>query len=312
MKTISIVTPCYNEELNIRECYATIKALFETELAGYTREHVFCDNASGDATVDILREIAASDPCVKIILNARNFGPMRSNYNGVMAASGDAVLLFMPADMQDPPELVPDFVRRWENGAEIVYGIRKIREENAVMRSLRAAYYRVLTALTELTLPQGVGDFQLVDRKVVEAMRKIDDVYPFMRMMTFECGFKAVGVPYRWVERRRGFSKNSMLNLVDQGMNGLVTFTLAPLRLVLFAGFTIAGLSLLYALFNLVIAALFYQQVAQPGIMTIIIAVFFFGGVQLFSIGVLAEYILAIYAQVRKKPVVFERERINF
>ena len=312
MKTISIVTPCYNEELNVRECHAAVKALFDGELKAYRREHVFCDNASNDGTAAILRDIAARDPDIKVILNARNFGAMRSNYNGVMATTGDAVLLFLPADMQDPPELIPQFVKLWEDGAEVVYGIRKIREENAAMRFLRRFYYRILTSLSDLRAPRGVGDFQLVDRKVVEAMRHIDDAYPFMRMMTFECGYKAVGVPYKWVERRRGLSTNSMFSLVDQGMNGLVTFTVAPLRVVLFAGFAIAALAVAYAMVNLVLGVIFYRTFAQPGIMTIITAVFFFGGVQLFSIGVLAEYILAIYSQVRRKPVVFERERINF
>ncbi|WP_036284670.1 glycosyltransferase family 2 protein [Methylocystis sp. ATCC 49242] len=312
MKTISIVTPCYNEEMNVRECYAAIRTLFDNELKGYVREHVFCDNASTDRTVEILREIAAEDKNVRVILNARNFGPMRSNYNGVMAATGDAVLLFFPADMQDPPELIPQFVELWAQGYEVVYGIRKIREENATMRALRQLYYRMLTSLSELSLPRGVGDFQLVDRKVIEAMRMIEDSYPFMRMMTFECGFRSVGVPYKWVERRRGVSRNSLFNLIDQGMNGLVTNTLAPLRLLLFGGFVIAALALAYAFFNLVLGVIYYRTIAQPGIMTIITAVFFFGGVQLFSIGVLAEYVLAIYAQVRRKPVVFERERINF
>jgi polyisoprenyl-phosphate glycosyltransferase len=312
VKTISVVTPCYNEEANIRECYAAIKRLFETQLKDYRREHVFCDNASRDRTVEILREIAARDADVKVILNARNFGPMRSNYNGVMAATGDAVLLFFPADMQDPPELIPQFVQLWEEGAEVVFGIRKVREENATMRTLRNLYYGMLTSLSELSVPRGVGDFQLVDRKVVEAMRKIEDSYPFMRMMTFECGFKSVGVPYKWVERRRGVSSNTIRHLIDQGMNGLVTNTLAPLRLLLFLGFAIAALSLFYAFVNLVLGVVFYRTIAQPGIMTIITALFFFGGVQLFAIGVLAEYVLAIYSQVRRKPVVFERERINF
>lgn len=312
MKTISIVTPCYNEELNIRECYEAVKALFEGELKDYRREHVFCDNASSDRTVEMLRGIAEADNHVKIILNARNFGPLRSNYNGVMASTGDAVLLFLPADLQDPPELIPQFVKLWAQGYEVVYGIRKIREENSVMRSLRATYYRLLTSLTELSLPPGVGDFQLVDRKVIEAMRHIEDAYPFMRMMTFECGFRSVGIPYKWVERRRGLSRNSLFNLIDQGLNGLVTFTPAPLRLMLFIGFVIATLSILYAFFNLLLGLFFYRTLAQPGVMTLITAVFFFGGVQLFSIGVLAEYILAIYSQVRRKPIVFERERINF
>lgn len=312
MKTISIVTPCYNEEMNVRHCYEAVRALFVDELADYRREHIFCDNASADRTSDILRDIAACDSDVKIILNARNFGPMRSNYNGVMAATGDAVVLLVPADMQDPPELIPQFVKLWAEGAEIVYGIRRLREENALMRMVRNSYYRLLAGLSEYRLPPGVGDFQLVDRKVVEAMRQIEDAYPFMRMMTFECGFKSVGVPYKWVKRRRGISGNSLTNLVDQGMNGLVTNTLAPLRLLLFGGFAIAGAALLYAFFNLILGIIFYRSVAAPGVMTIITAVFFFGGVQLFSIGVLAEYVLAIYAQVRRKPVVFERERINF
>jgi polyisoprenyl-phosphate glycosyltransferase len=312
MKTISIVTPCYNEEMNVAECHARVKALFEGPLRNYHREHVFCDNASTDETLGRLKEIAATDACVKVIANARNFGPLRSNYNGVMATKGDAVLLFLPADMQDPPELLPRLFELWEGGNEIIYGIRKVREESWLMRNVRGVYYRVLTGLSELAVPPGVGDFQLVDRKVVEAMRQIEDAFPFMRMMTFECGYKAVGVPYVWVRRKRGFSKYTLARLIEDGMNGLVTFTAAPLRLLLFIGFGLAALALAYALYNLVIGLLYYRQLAPPGTMTIITALFFFGGVQLFSIGVLAEYILAIYSQVRRKPVVFERERINF
>jgi len=312
MKTISIVTPCYNEDMNVRDCHAAIKALFDGPLQAYAREHIFCDNASTDDTATALRALAAEDPCVKIILNARNFGPLRSNFNGVMAATGDAVILFMPADMQDPPALIPEFVKLWEAGYEVVYGIRRRREESLLMRSVRGAYYRTLTSLTDLTAPPGVGDFQLADRKVVEAMRQIDDAFPFMRMMTFECGFRAVGVPYTWTRRQRGVSKYNLARLVEDGMNGLVTFTAAPLRLTLFAGFAIAAASLAYAFFSFVTGLIYYRQLAAPGIMTIITAVFFFGGVQLFCIGVLAEYILAIYSQVRRKPIVFERERINF
>ena len=311
VKTISVVTPCFNEELNVRECYEAVKTVFETALPGYRREHVFCDNSSEDGTVEILREIAANDPDVRIIINARNFGPLRSNYNGVMATTGEAVLLFLPADLQDPPGLLPEFVKLWEGGYEVVYGIRQTREEGSVMRAARSFYYHLLTRMSDLQVPPHVGEFQLVDRKVIEAMRQIDDVYPFMRMMTFECGFSAVGVPYRWLRRARGVSTNSLLRLIDQGMNGLVSFTLAPVRLVLFAGLFVAALAMIYAMATLILS-LFFSPPAQPGIETIIVAVFFFGGVQLFAVGVLGEYILAIYAQVRKKPVVFERERINF
>lgn len=309
---ISIVTPCYNEDMNIRECYETVRKLFETELVGYAREHIFCDNASTDETLTILKSIAKHDPSVRIIVNARNFGPLKNTFNGVMASSGDAVLLFLPADLQDPPDLLPEFVKLWEQGYEIVYGIRATREEGWLMRSIRNGYYRLLTRFSEVDVPPGVGDFQLVDRRIVEAMRRVHDGYPFMRMMTFECGGRSVGVPYTWRARKRGMSKNRASALVDQALNGLVSFTTAPLRLGLFVGFALSFLSLVYATANLVIGLLLYRELAAPGIMTLIVAIFFFGGVQLFFMGMIGEYVLAIYGQVRDKPVVFERERVNF
>ncbi|SEM33885.1 glycosyltransferase family 2 protein [Bradyrhizobium sp. OK095] len=312
VKTISVITPCYNEELNVRDCYEAIRKIFDSELKGYRREHIFCDNASDDRTMEILREIATQDPAVKIIVNARNFGPLRNTYNGVMASTGDAVLLFMPADMQDPPDLLPQFVELWEAGNEIVYGIRAVREENRLMRGLRGAYYSVLTRFSELKVPPGVGDFQLVDREVVERMRQVRDGYPFMRMMTFECGGRAVGVPYTWRARKKGLSKNRAAALIDQGINGLVSFTSAPLRIGLYAGFALSFASIAYAVINLLLGFVLYQRLAEPGILTLIVAMFFFGGVQLFFMGMIGEYILAIYGQVREKPVVFERERVNF
>jgi polyisoprenyl-phosphate glycosyltransferase len=312
MKTISIITPCYNEEETVRDCYEAVRRLFEQELPGYRREHIFCDNASTDNTLQILRSIASNDPSVRVIVNARNFGPLKNTFNGVMASSGDAVLLFLPADLQDPPELIPQFVKLWEAGNEIVYGIRATREEGWLMRNLRGAYYRLLTRFSEISVPPGVGDFQLVDRRVVDAMRQVRDGYPFMRMMTFECGGRAIGVPYTWRARKKGFSKNKATALIDQGLNGLVSFTNAPLRLGLFVGFLLSFLSLLYAFINFLIGLIRFQQVAEPGILTLIVAIFFFGGVQLFFMGMIGEYVLAIYGQVRAKPVVFERERINF
>ena len=312
VKTISVITPCYNEELNVRDCYEAVRRIFDEKLSSYKREHIFCDNASDDRTVDILREIATNDSSVRIIVNARNFGPLRNTFNGVMASSGDAVLLFMPADLQDPPELIPDFVNLWEAGNEIVYGIRAVREEGRLMRTIRNAYYRLLTRFSEVKVPPGVGDFQLVDRRVVEAMRRVRDGYPFMRMMTFECGGRAVGVPYTWRERKKGLSKNRAAALIDQGLNGLVSFTTAPLRFGLFAGFIISFVSIAYSILNFLIGLIMYQRLAEPGIITLIVAMFFFGGVQLFFMGMIGEYVLAIYGQVREKPVVFERERFNF
>jgi polyisoprenyl-phosphate glycosyltransferase len=310
-KTISIITPCFNEEASIVACYEAIKKIFDAELPNYTREHIFCDNASSDRTVEYLKQIAASDPSVKIIVNSRNFGILKNTYNGVLSATGDAVLLFMPVDLQDPPELIPSFVKKWEEGFEIVYGIRAEREEGFVIAAARKAYYQLLSKLTYVNYPPNVGDFQLVDRRVLDAMRQIKDAQPFMRLMTFDCGFKSVGISYTWRARKIGKSQNSLLHMFDQGLNGIISFSGAPVRVALVMGFAIAGISILYAL-AIFFLALFGMIESQSGIPTVIVALFFFGGVQLFFLGVLGEYILAIYNQVRSKPLVIERERINF
>lgn len=310
-KTISIITPCFNEETSIRECYETIKRIMDAELPGYGREHIFCDNSSTDRTVAILREIAAADKSVKVIVNSRNFGILRNNYNGVLSATGDAVVLFMPVDMQDPPELIPTFVKHWEAGSEVVYGIRAQRQEAFLMRNSRRLYYHILSRLSYVDYPPNVGDFQLVDRKVVDSMKRIEDAQPFMRMMPFECGYRAIGVPYTWRARKHGVSRNRFAQLIDQALNGLISFSNAPLRLALWAGFVIAGLSFLYTI-GVVVATLLGLVRAESGIPTVIVAVFFFGGVQLLFLGVIGEYIIAIFNQVRRRPIVFERERINF
>lgn len=315
-KVISLVTPTYNEEDNVLPCYETLRDIFQKDLPDYDCEHVFCDNASTDGTVERLRELASRDRRVKVILNARNFGALRSLYNGVMATSGDAVLLFVPADLQDPPELIPEFVKRWEEGYEVINGIRKKRQESRIMSAIRKAYYRLVSRLADVHLPPDVGEFQLVDRKVVETLRKFDDYYPYVRGMVASCGFRATGIEYVWKKRERGKSKARWYGMIDIGLNGIISFTKVPLRLCMFAGFVISGLSIAYALVSLLIVVLqsifLAKPIAAPGIPTLIVAVFLLSGVQLFFLGVLGEYICAIHSQVRKRPLVIERERINF
>jgi glycosyltransferase involved in cell wall biosynthesis len=310
-KVISIITPCFNEEQSIIECYETVRNLFSEKLDGFRREHIFCDNASTDRTVEILRGIAARDPETRVIVNSRNFGILRNTYNGVLNATGDATILFLPADLQDPPELIPEFVALWEKGYEIVFGIRARREESWSMRLGRKAYYRVLSRFSYVEYPPDVGDFQLVDRRVLEAMKRFEDAQPFMRMMPFECGFRSVGVPYTWRARKHGVSHNRISHLVDQALNGLISFSTVPLRIALFLGVSVAALSLLYAA-AVVFLSLVVPDLAFRGIPMIIIAVFFFGGMNLLFLGLLGEYLIAVFNQVRKRPLVIERERINF
>jgi len=310
-KTISIVTPCYNEEEGIRQCYATVKRIMDEELPGYAREHIFCDNCSTDRTLEVLKEIAASDPSVKIIVNARNFGILRNTYNGVLSSTGDATLLFLPADLQDPPELIPQFVRLWEQGYEIVYGIRAQRQEPFLSRTMRHLYYQIISRFSYVDYPADVGDFQLVDRKVLNAMKRFDDSQPFMRMMPFECGFRAVGVPYTWRARKFGVSRNRISQLIDQGFAGIIAFSNAPIRIAFFSGILVALASFLYA-FTLLVLKLVGADIGPWGIPTIVISIFFFGGVQLVFLGMIGEYIISIFNQVRRRPLVVERERINF
>ena len=311
-KVISIVTPCFNEEGNVTPCYLAIKQLFEGPLAKYDYEHVFCDNASSDNTVLLLKGLAAQDPHVKIIVNARNFGALRSDYNGVLATAGDAVIVFLPADLQDPPEVIPDLVEHWEAGNEIVYGIRAQREEGLLMRTARRFFYRLVRRMADIDVPVDAGEFQLIDRKVVDTLREFEDYYPYIRGMIASCGFRRVGVPYTWKARERGYSKARYYHLIDQALNAIISLSNVPMRLCMFFGFGIAMLSILIGFFGLIMNLIYYQQIAPVGIPTLIVAVFFFSGLQLFFFGVLGEYISAIHFQVRKRPLVIERERINF
>jgi len=311
-KLISIITPCYNEEDNVRECYDAVSKIFSTKLSNYDYEHIFCDNASKDNTVGILKELAATDARMKIIVNSRNFGPFRSTFNGLMHANGDAVVVLLAADLQDPPELIVDFVKKWEEGCQVVYGIRKKREESIIMSSIRKFYYRLVNRFADIYVPPDVGEFQLIDRVVVEALRKFDDYYPYIRGMIASCGFTSTGIEYVWRGRRKGLSKNTLYNLIDQGLNGLISFTNIPLRICMILGFSLSVLSILYAFVQLLINFICFRRFAPPGIATLIVAVFFFSGVQLFFMGVLGEYISAVHYQVRKKPIVIIKEKVNF
>ena len=312
MARITIVSPCYNEEENVEACYQAVLALFAPDgpLAHHEREHIFSDNASEDATVEILRRIASTDQSAKVILNARNFGPFRSNFNALRYATGDAILVFLPVDLQDPPEVVPEMVRHWENGIEVVAGARVNREETWTLRTCRRIFYRIVNMLSDFEIPENVGEFQLIDRKVWEVVVSHRDQYPYIRGIIASAGFRRLIIPYTWKARKRGISKNNALRLIDQAMNGIFSFTNAPMRFCSFLGFGVAGLALLYALFTFLFA-LVTRQAAPAGTQTIIIALFFFSGVQLMFIGMMGEYITAIHSQVRRGPMVVERERIN-
>ena len=312
MKTISIVTPCFNEADNVEVCRDAVAALFApgAPLAGYKREHIFADNDSSDGTQDILRLLAAGDPSMKVILNARNYGPFRSNFNALRAAMGDAVVVFLPADLQDPAEMIPEFVKLWEGGVEVVAGARVNRQESLALRTCRAIFYRTVRSFSDIDIPVNVGEFQLLDRKVWKAVVSHDDHYPYIRGIIASVGFRRVIVPYTWAARRSGISKNNLPRLVDQALNGIFSFTNVPMRLCTFAGIAMALLCMLYATASVGLYFI-WPNLAPRGMMTLIVALFFLSGVQLAFMGILGEYVTSIHAQVRKRPLVVERERLN-
>lgn len=309
VKTISVISGCYNEEGNLREFYDRLIAVFR-QLPDYTYEIIIADNCSTDASREILRDIAAQDPAFKVILNSNNFGHIRSPFNALLQATGDAVVILC-SDLQDPPEMVLEFVKQWEAGHRVVCGVKPKSHENRLMFLVRRFYYRLLASCSETPQIQNFTGFGLYDRKVVNAVRQFNDPYPYFRGLISEIGFKRTEVPFIQAARQHGETKNNFFTLYDMAMTGFVNHTKLPLRLAAFTGFLIALLSLLVALGYLIYKLLFWQTFTL-GLAPIVIGLFFFSSVQLIFIGIIGEYISAIWTQVKNKPLVIEEERINF
>jgi polyisoprenyl-phosphate glycosyltransferase len=311
MKKISIITPCFNEEVNVEVCARELKKVMLELLPNYKYEHIFADNASTDLTLEKLKAIALRDKNVKVILNSRNVGPFRNMWNAMKSATGDAVIPLLPADLQDPPSVIPDLVKQWENGYLVTYGVRTNRQESFVMRFARGLYYRIIKRFAAAVIPLNSGEFLLADKKVVDSILEIDDQYPYIRGLIAQTGVKSASVSYTWVKRERGNSKNNFLSLVDQAINGFVSTSRVPARLALLAGFILSAIGVLFALFT-VVSVLTSEGALPVGIPTIIVGIFLLGGVQLLFLGLIGEYILSIHGQVRRIPPMFETERINF
>jgi glycosyltransferase involved in cell wall biosynthesis len=308
-KRISIVTACYNEEENVELLYQEVKKVFET-LTDYEYEHIFIDNASKDRTVAILKEIAQKDKNIKIIVNARNFGHIRSPFYGLIQARGDAVISIV-ADFQDPVSMIPDFIKKWEEGYKIVVGVKTESEENPVFFAVRKFYYSILQDLSEISQIKNFTGFGLYDQRIIEILRTIDDPYPYMRGLISEIGYDIYQIEYTQPERKRGITKNNFYSLYDMAMLGITNHSKVPLRLAAFTGFVLAIISLFFA-FVYTIYKLVYWDNFQVGIAPLVIGLFFFSSVQLFFIGVIGEYVGSIQTQVMKRPLVIERERVNF
>ncbi len=310
LKKISIVAGCYNEKDNLQELYDRLMKIFQ-QLPQYDYEIIIADNYSTDGSRNILRRIAAQDKKFKVIFNSKNFGQVRSPYNALLQASGNAVVA-MCSDLQNPPELIPDMIRQWEAGYQVVMAVKPKSHEIILMTLIRKCYYRMLAQISDSDdIIQNFTGFGLYDRKFMDGLKKYHDPYPYFRGLVSEIGFKRTAVEYVHEKRKHGRSKNNFLNLYDIAMTGFVNHTKLPLRLASFIGFTVAIINILIALCYFIYKLLYWQNF-QLGIAPLVIGIFFFGGVQLLFLGIIGEYIGAIYTQVKNKPLVIEEERINF
>jgi dolichol-phosphate mannosyltransferase len=308
-RMLSVISPCYNEEANVAELYRRLGDVF-ARYPEYEFECVFIDNASTDNTVGVLKAIAASDKRVKIIVNTRNFGHIRSPYWGVMQTSGDATI-YLASDLQDPPELIPQFIEAWQEGYKVVLATKPVSQTNPLMHRLRKAYYQALDGISDVTIVKDTTGFGLYDKVVLDKVREINDPYPYFRGLICELGYEIKTIPFDQPRRLRGISKNNFYSLYDTAMLGIVSHSLVPIRFAAFVGFSLGVLSVLAALVFLALKLLYWDSF-PIGIAPIVIGMFLMFGILLFFIGILGEYIGSIHTSVQRRPIVVERERVNF
>lgn len=308
-KRISVVIPCYNEEENVLPICAAVTEELE-KLTRYDYELILIDNCSKDKTQSCIRQACSANPRVKAILNVKNFGQFNSPYYALLQAQGDCVISIC-ADFQDPPFLIPQFIAAWEEGYEIVCGIKKTSKENKLVYSLRSIYYKLIKRMSSCEQIEHFTGFGLYDKRFVQVLRELDDPVPFLRGIVAELGGPRKEIPYEQPLRRAGKTKNNWYSLYDAGMLSFTSYTKIGLRLAVFVGSLFSVLGFLVALVYLIMKLLYWDRFVA-GQAPILIGVFLLGSIQLFFIGLLGEYIMSINTRLMKRPLVVERERINF
>lgn len=310
MKTISVLIPCYNEEENVVPMSGAICSLLENELSEYAYELIFIDNDSTDRTKALLKDICKKNKHVKAIFNAKNFGQLNSPYYGMQQTSGDCTIV-MACDFQDPVELIPQYVKEWENGYKIVIGIKKKSKENPVMYKLRSIYYKEIKRFSDVEQIEHFTGAGLYDRDFIDVLRNLKDPTPFLRGIVAELGYKRKEIPYEQPKRRAGKSKNNLYSLYDYAMLSFTSYTKIGLRMATFAGIGLGVVSACIGFVYLVLKLVYWDKFVI-GTAPMLIGIFFLGSVQLFFLGFMGEYILAINRRVMNRPLVVEEERINF
>ena len=308
---LTIITPCFNEEESVLKCFQSLRDVMSKQLPGVSYEHIFADNSSTDGTVEVVKSFLKDDSRVKLIVNSKNIGAPRNIYRALSRAKGSAVVPMLPADLQDPADVIPDFYREWKAGSLIVFGQRIERQENFVMRSLRGLYYRIIKRFASSDIPINAGEFMLIDRKVVDLLVSMRENNPYLRGLIAQVGVKSSYINYRWGKREFGKSKATPFVLIDTAINGLVSTSRLPARIALLSGFMFSIIGILLGFWSLT-ASLFSNSLVGSGIPTIIVAIFFIGGVQLFFLGLIGEYVLSIHGEIRPEPGAFDLEALGF
>jgi dolichol-phosphate mannosyltransferase len=306
---ISVIIPVYSEELVINECYSRVKKVC-TKLSNYDYEIIFIDDGSTDGTLQALKNIASQDQKVKVVSFSRNFGHQIALTAGLAKVSGKAVFI-LDADLQDPPELLPQMLDKWESGYDVVYGVRKKRKENIIKKSAYFTFYRILRILTDINIPLDSGDFCLMSRHIVDKINAMPERNRFLRGIRTWAGFKQVGIQYERDKRFAGKSKYSFFKLLRLAFDGMISFSHKPLKIAVSMGFVfilIAIIMIFYALYSLIA----FPERTPQGWTSTFIAIVFFAGVQLFAFGILGEYIGRIFDEVKKRPLFFIKDEINF
>ena len=308
-KKISLFTPCYNEEGNVYAMYQKITEVMK-QLPEYDYEYVLIDNCSTDNTPAILRKMAEEDKRVKVIFNIKNFGPSRSGSYGFFQTTGDVSICFA-CDFQDPPELIPEFVHRWEQGHKVVWGKKEGSDESKVMYAIRCLYYKIIRGIAENEQYENVTGFGLYDKEVLDLFRKYSGPTPNFRNMISEFGYPVEFVEYHQPRRKSGKSSYNLIKYFSVALNDMVNTSKLPLRMATCVGAVIAVISFIIALFYLVMKIVYWDSY-DIGMATLVIGLFFLGAVQIMFIGIVGEYVGEILARMSEKPMVVEKERINF
>ena len=310
MKTISIMVPTYNEEENVMLMYQALKDTFKKDLPNYQYEILFIDNKSKDNTRNLIRKICEKDKNVKAIFNAQNFGQFNSPYFGLINTTGDCTIS-VAADFQDPVEMIPKFVKEWENGYKIVIGIKNKSKESKLVYLLRSIYYKLIKKFSEVEQIEHFTGFGLYDKAFINVLKQLDDPEPYLRGIVSELGFERKEIPFTQPKRERGKSSNNWYRLYDGAMLGITSYTKIGLRAATIIGFMVSFVSFIIAIVYLILKLCNWNNF-QAGIAPLIIGVFLLGGLQIFFIGFLGEYILKINQRVMHRPLVVVEEKLNF